>query len=116
MEKFLLLIREDLKKLSEVSEDEFNKDLQLMTTWIESLSESGDFGGGEPLLTTGRYVKKDHVLSDGPFLEAKEAISGYLIITAENLDQAASITQTCPLVINDKIAIEVRPILEVINK
>src|SRR5687768_8405741 len=110
MEKFLLLIREDLKKMSEMSEEEFNRDLQLMMTWMESLSESGDLGTGEPLLTTGRYVNKDHVFSDGPFLEAKEAISGYMIITAENLDQAASMTQTCPLVIEGKIAIEVRQI------
>jgi hypothetical protein len=56
------------------------------------------------------------VVSDGPFIEAKEAISGYIIITAENLEQAASISQTCPLVINGTAVIEVRPIMVLNNE
>jgi hypothetical protein len=110
MEKFLLLIREDIERLRQ-SPEEHNNRIQEMTRWVEALAESGNYVGGEPLLTAGRYVSKDNVLSDGPFIEAKESISGYVFIKAENLDQAVSITQTCPLVLNDTMVIEVRPVM-----
>jgi len=82
-----------------------------MTKWVEGLSESGSYTGGDPLVTNGRYVSKDNVLSDGPFIEAKECISGYIAIKAENLEQAVSFAQTCPFVLDGSMAIEVREIM-----
>jgi hypothetical protein len=55
------------------------------------------------------------VVSDGPFIEAKESISGYILITAENLDQAVSIAQGCPLIAIGIGVVEVRPILMTSN-
>ncbi|GAB1445164.1 hypothetical protein MASR2M41_08310 [Flammeovirgaceae bacterium] len=57
-------------------------------------------------------VTKDEIISDGPFIEAKEAISGFTIIKAESLQQASEIAYACPLVQIGHIKIEVRPILE----
>jgi hypothetical protein len=34
-------------------------------------------------------------------------------VKAENLEQATSIAQTCPLLIKDRIVIEVRPIMNI---
>ena len=112
MEKFLFIIREDLKLLKAFSGEERNRDMQIMTRWVESLAESWNFVGGEPLAVTGKYVNKDSVVTDGPFIESKEGISGYLLVKAENLDQAASFAQTCPLVLQGSLVIEVRPIME----
>ncbi|WP_221392361.1 YciI family protein [Dyadobacter sp. NIV53] len=112
MEKFLLLIREDVKKESGLSEEEFNKNIETMTRWVENLAETGNYISGEPLKPEGKYVGNEHIISDGPFIEAKEAISGYVFIRAENIDQAASIAKTCPEVIDGRIVIEVRPIIE----
>jgi hypothetical protein len=110
MEKFLLLIREDIERLRQ-SPEEHSKRIQEMTRWVEALGESGNYLGGEPLVTVGRYVSKENVLSDGPFIEAKESISGYIFIKAENIDKAVSIAQTCPYVLNGTTAIEVRPVM-----
>ena len=110
MERFLLLIREDVQKLRE-STDAHRIRMLEMTKWVEGLSESGNYAAGDPLVTMGRYVSKDIVLSDGPFIEAKECISGYISVNAENLDQAVSIAQTCPFVLNGTMAIEVRQIM-----
>jgi hypothetical protein len=78
--------------------------------WVDSLIESGNYIKGEPLQIKGRYVYKDQILSDGPFVEANEGISGYFFIRAENLEQAAAIAQTCPLVQVGQAVLEVRPI------
>lgn len=111
MEKYLLLIREDLKRISMETDEERLKAIQEMTRWTESLAESCNYLGGEPLLATGRCVRKDQVISDGPFIEAKEGISGYIAILAENLNQAVSIAQSCPRVMRNEMTIEVRPVL-----
>ncbi len=116
MEKFLLLVREDLNMLKQIGQEEHYKGIRQMMKWVESLAESGNYTGGEPLLSKGKYVSRDNVLSDGPFIEAKECISGYLFIQAENLEQAASIAQTCPLVMQDKLVLEVRPIMTLNNE
>ena len=114
MEKFLLLIREDIERLRQ-SPEEHSKRIREMTRWVETLGESGNYVGGEPLVTIGRYVSKDNVLSDGPFIEAKESISGYIFIKAENLDQAVAMAQTCPYVMNGTMAIEVRGVMALEN-
>jgi hypothetical protein len=111
MEKFMLIVREDLKRLSQLTEEERFANIPIMLEWIKSIAESGNYVGGEPLAITGRYVSKNDVLSDGPFIEAKEGIAGYDIILAENINQAVSIAQTCPLVMQGIAVREVRPIL-----
>ena len=113
MEKFMLIIREDLAKMSKMTDEERFANIPMMLKWVDSLIESGNYIKGEPLLIKGRYVTKDQILSDGPFIEAHEGISGYEVIRAENLDQAAAIAQNCPLVQRGLAVREVRPIASV---
>jgi len=109
MEKFMLLVREDLKKLKEVTDIDRDHGVKEMMEWVDSLGDR--FAGGAPLWPRGRYVTKDEIVSDGPFIEAKEGISGYIMIHAENLEQAAVIAQTCPILQRGELDIEVRPVL-----
>lgn len=113
MEKFLLIIREDLKRLQNYTDKEREAGMSLMLKWVEGIAESGNYIAGEPLQATGRYVRRDEVLSDGPFIESKEGVSGYVIMKAENLEQASGIAQMCPLVLRGEAAVEVRPFLAV---
>jgi len=109
MEKFLLLIREDMEKLKVLPDNEFAACIERMTDWVHDLAQNGnDVSFAQPLTTFGRYVSKERVLSDGPFIEAKEAISGVFIIEAENIEEAANLAQTCPQVINGTSVVEVR--------
>jgi hypothetical protein len=111
MEKFMLIVREDMKRLRQLTHEERFSNMPEMLKWIQSLAESGNYVHGEPLALTGQYVSKTDVLSDGPFIESKEGICGYDIILAENINQAVSIAQTCPLVMKGIAVREVRPIL-----
>lgn len=110
MERFLLIVREDLKKIGKQSVEERFAAGPDMSDWVKSLAESGNYIGGEPLAITGRYVTQNEVLSDGPFIEAKEGISGYDIILAENMNQAVAIAQSCPMVMSGFAIREVRPV------
>lgn len=111
MQKFMLIVREDMQRLRKMTDEERFSNIPEMLRWVQSIADSGNYVHGEPLAMTGRYVSKTEVLSDGPFIESKEGICGYDIITAENINQATSIAQTCPLVMKGLAVREVRPIV-----
>ena len=113
MEKFLFIIREDLSKLKNWSEEERYNGVREMDAWVKSLVQNGNYISGDALHIKGSYVSKDHVLSDGPFIEAKEGISGFMSVEAKDIHDAVSIAQTCPLVQSGNMAIEVRPLMGV---
>ena len=111
MQKFMLIIKEDLAELARAGDTERYRKMRVMMAWVESLHESVSYLGGEPLEVPRKYVTKDQIVSDGPFIEAKEGITGYMMIDAENLEQAAAIAQSCPLVQLDQMSIEVSAVL-----
>jgi hypothetical protein len=113
MEKFLLIIREDLNRLKKWSEEKRYNGVREMDEWVKTLVQNGNYISGDALHIKGIYVSKDHVLSDGPFIEAKEGISGFIFIEARDLQDAVSIAQTSPLVQRGDMAIEVRPLMGV---
>src|SRR6266852_5059246 len=50
---------------------------------------------GDKLKPGGKIVTSSSV-SDGPFVEAKEIVGGFMIVTAESLEHAAAIAQEMP--------------------
>jgi hypothetical protein len=50
---------------------------------------------GDKLKAGGKVVSTSSV-SDGPFVEAKEIIGGFMIVTAASLDEAVAIAQEMP--------------------
>jgi hypothetical protein len=111
MEKFMLIIREDLGRLRKMSYEERKAGSTRMMTWVESLAESGNYLGGDALVATGRYIRNLEVTSDGPFAESKEGISGVTYFKAENIEQAVDFARANPLVITGDAVIEVRPVM-----
>lgn len=112
MKKFIFLIREDLRLLKQMTPEQSQADIEQMVSWVEEITQAGNFIQGDPLENEIAMIEKGKIYTDGPFIESKEAISGYTIIKAASLMQAAEIAATCPLVQGEKIKIEVRAILE----
>jgi hypothetical protein len=110
MEKFMLIVREDLDRIGRLTTKDRFAEGPDMLGWVQSLAESGNYISGEPLAIKGRYVTQNGVLSDGPFIEAKEGVSGYDLIWAENIEQATAIAQSCPMVMTGFAVREVRPV------
>ena len=52
-------------------------------------------GGGEPIVT------------DGPFIETKEALGGFYLVECKDLDQALALAKICP-----SGNVEVRPVMD----
>ena len=67
--------------------------------------------GGHALQPTSTATTiRDGVVTDGPFAETKEALGGFYLIEAEDLDQALAIAKDVPAPFG---GVEVRPIMTV---
>ena len=96
MSDFLFLFRSPRPGAS-LSPDEMQRSLQKWRDWMQGLAQSGTLKSGEPLEGGGKVVSGTRKLvTDGPFAE-KEVVSGYLIISAKNLEDAAEISKGCPI-------------------
>jgi len=82
-----------------------------MDEWVKELANTNNYLFGDALQHKGNYVGKDYVLSDGPFIEAKEAVSGFIFVEAEDEQHALAMAQSCPAVIKGEMAIEIRPVM-----
>jgi len=79
------------------------------------LRETGAFLAGEALqpvtaATTVRIRDGQTMTTDGPFAETKEALGGFYMVEAADLDQALELAAGCPAAKYGSI--EVRPIWE----
>ena len=98
MTKFLYLIRGGQDVAKQISPEEMQSHMQSWTNWMKSLADKGQFVDGLPLASEGKCVRNGgEVISDGPYPEGKELVGGYLIINAENLDEAVEISKPCPV-------------------
>jgi len=77
--------------------------------WLDRLVDEGKMRRGQRLATGGKMVSRNHVVTDGPFGEAKELIGGYWFILAGSLEEAADIAATSPC-LDCGLVYEIRPI------
>lgn len=96
MKEFLLLIREDAN-YGEFSVEEMQADIEKHMAWVEALIAKGQFKEGNPLEASGVQISgKEKLVTDGPFIESKECISGYYFLLANSLEEATEIAKGCP--------------------
>jgi hypothetical protein len=62
---------------------------------------------GDKLKSDGRLVSAAGV-AEGPFVEAKELVGGFMIVSAESYDGAVEIVKACPAVHAPGALLEVR--------
>jgi len=111
MEKFMFLFRGGQNHAENAADSpEARANMQAWVTWMDNLGKKGILVGGEPLQRTGKQVNgKNKVVTDGPFIEAKETVGGYLIVNAKDINEAVEISKGCPIFQEDG-KLEVRPI------
>ncbi|HVK77741.1 MAG TPA: YciI family protein [Kofleriaceae bacterium] len=82
--------------------------------FTKGIVDSGNYVGGEALepttkATTVRVRDGKTLVTDGPFAETREALGGYYLIEAKDLDEALAIAAKIPDARHGSI--EVRPIM-----
>ena len=108
--QFMLLFRHGPWD-NDLSPEEVMKIMDDVTAWFDNLVTRGIVVCGMPLQDGGRSVtaRNGNVsVTDGPFVEAKEAVAGYLIISVDSIDEAVAVARSSPLLKHVGTTTEVR--------
>jgi hypothetical protein len=97
------------------SEEAANASHAAYGAFTADIKARGLFQAGEALTptstaTTVRVVDGERVTTDGPFAETKEALGGFYLIQARDLDEAIDVAAKIPAAREGSI--EIRPIWE----
>jgi hypothetical protein len=97
----------------ELAPAELGEHLQKWRAWLGDLEKKGQAEpNGARLQLSGKTVRgRSKAVTDGPFAEAKDLVTGSLVIHALTLDAATEIAKDCPIYEYDG-SVEVRPIFE----
>ncbi len=115
MAEYLLIFRggEMARKAEMHSPEEWQAHMQHWMQWMSNLTEQGKLVGAQPLKQAGKQVSgKNKIVTDGPYIEGKEIVGGYLICRANDFDEAVEISKGCPILYFDGV-VEVREIGEI---
>ncbi len=110
MKQFALIFRMDILT------EELQPDAELMALymeqwneWINEISAAGRLcEGGNHLSLSGRLILPGGVIKNHPYSAHKESVSGYILILADDLDDAVKIAERCPILEGEGTSVEVR--------
>jgi hypothetical protein len=110
MAQYLILIYEAESFYANATPQVLDEVMAAHNRFSEQLGQLGvKIVGGNALqpTSTATTVRGD-IVTDGPFAETKEALGGYYLIEAADLDQALAAAKLCPA---RGGGVEVRPIM-----
>ncbi len=114
--KFAMLINDDEPAWAALTPAEMEVKMRDIFGWFEKWGATGKIADGGAQLEkshTARTVRAGEggapVVTDGPYLELKEVIGGFVILETADQDEAVRIASTWPYL--ELSSIEIRPIV-----
>ncbi len=110
MAQFMILIYEDEARYATATPEVYGEILEEHNRFSAGVEALGaKLVGGEALeLTTTATSVRGTDVTDGPFVETKEALGGYYVVDAPDLDPALAVARTVPARFG---GVEVRPVM-----
>jgi hypothetical protein len=112
MAKYAILIYDDPAGYANMAPEAWGAVVDAHSAFVKSVFElGGSLAGGEALAntTTATSIRGGSTVTDGPFLETKEALGGFYVVEARDLDHALEIAKGCPAPFG---GVEVRPVVD----
>ena len=112
MAQYMFLLFDTEEWYDELTPEAWQEAMTLHTAFTEAVEAAGArIFGGEALerSSTASTVKQSDrgpLVTDGPFIETKEALGGFYLIECKDLDQALALAKICP-----SGNVEVRPVM-----
>lgn len=108
MAKYLILIFRDEQAEAPVTDGPIDPEhLEFMDRHARALLNGGALESTETATSVRRDGAGGFLITDGPFAESKEALGGYYLVEAADLDEALEIAKEVPA---PHGGVEVRPV------
>jgi hypothetical protein len=110
MKEFVLLFRQPDYDYSQASPEKMQDLAKRWQDWVGGIAAEGRLSSnGTRLSLEGKVLRKGGVITDGPFVEIKEKLGSFIIVKAENLEEATTLAHGCPA-IDENGSVEIRPV------
>jgi hypothetical protein len=110
MKEFMLIFRQPSYDYSNISPKEMQELAQKWQDWVGGIAAQGKVSKtGVRLATEGKVLKPGGVITDGPFVEIREMLGSFMIVKADNLDEATTLAHGCPA-LDANGSVEIRPL------
>jgi hypothetical protein len=111
MKDFMLIFRQPSFDYSKTSTQEMQAITKKWKDWVAGIAAQGKFkSNGMRLAMDGKVLKPGGVVTDGPFVEIRERLGSFLIVQAENIEEATTLAHGCP-VLDVNGSVEIRQIM-----
>ena len=100
MPDYILLFRDHEERWPTFSTEEQRRIVESFIAWADRLTAAGAYvNAGKLAEGLGRTVRArdGHIVVDGPYSEAKEAVVGFYHVRADDYDGACRIAGDCPI-------------------
>jgi hypothetical protein len=113
MKEFALLFRFPSIDQSKIPPDEYKALAKKWQDWVGGIAAQGKIGAtGLRLGMEGKVLKPGGVVTDGPFVEIREILGSFIVIKADDLEEATTLAHGCPA-LDSNGSVEIRPIFAV---
>jgi hypothetical protein len=114
--KYLLIMHNNPAVMSSLTDDQMKTIMGGHGDFIDTIKESGELIVTQALADPAqsavvRVRDGARVVTDGPYLEAKEYLGGYYLVEVENAERAYELAAMIPDASFDGMGIEVRPVM-----
>jgi len=108
-----LIYRRDASQGMTMSPEQIQEMMKPWQDWMGSIAAQNKLvSRGHRLDSEGKVVKANNVVTNGPYVEIKEAVGGYGIVRARDIEEAAELAKGCPILKMPGGTVEVRPVVE----
>ena len=112
MKDFMMLFHSEPDPNMEPTPEDIEAEIKLWQDSIGGIAAQGKLKhSGEALGFEGKTLHSDGSITDGPYAEVKEIVGGFIIVSAENIEDAAELAKGCPGLGNGG-KVEVRDIMD----
>jgi len=110
MKEFMLVFRQPSYDHSNVSPNEMQAITKRWQDWVGGIAAQGKLSSnGSRLSQEGKVLKAGGVITEGPFVEIRERLGGYMFIKADSLEEATTLAHGCPA-LDANGSVEIRPV------
>ena len=111
MEDFVLLFRQPDMDRSKLSESEIQAVFSKWDNWFGGIAAQGKIKNmGLRLVSPGKVLKTGGIITEGPFVEIRERLNGFIMVNADSLEEAVTLAHGCPA-LEFNGSVEIRPVL-----
>ena len=110
MTQYMIFIYEREAEYATMTPEAWGSVIDAHNAFAKAVADLGGTiqGGGALQPTTTATSVRGGEVTDGPFVETKEALGGYYVIDAPDLDTALAVAKLCPARFG---GVEVRPVM-----